>query len=388
MKIQPDPFTGRTHARKRTHTFARYGRWAAYATALALVIGCERRDSGDEGRGRPVPVVSIAKAEQRGLAKTVTYPASVEPVRIARIASPAEGPIVECTIREGDTVTANQILVKVGRREGADAGLEAAREEQLHQQAEFGRVEHLVNSGALALERLDTARANLKQAQAQLAEMKTDASDYELEAPWDGVVARVLIAEGDYVSPRMPLVELHDPGSHVVRISIPERDALAIEVGQPVQVHLDAYPGRQFTGSIARIYPELDRTTRTLTVEAVLDEQLRLLGGMFARVAIEIGALTNAIVVPEEALRVLPGGETVVFAVEGGRAVRRVVRPALEADGAVALTDGVAVGESIIIRGHESLRDGSEVRVQGQPQAQIADDRHAAGGTGKGTSTP
>ncbi len=367
--------------------------------SLLLAAGCGRgkSDAGAQAP-KPLPLVQVVKAEKRDLSKTLTYTGSVEPVKVARMASPAEGPIVECTVREGDFVKNGQILVKVGRSRIAEAGLEAAREELRRQEAEFKRVEQLVKSGSLPGEQLDAARSNLKRAEAQVAAMETGTSDYEIAAPWDGVVSKVWVSEGNYVSPRAPLVELYEPASLVVRMSIPEQHALALQTNQPVSVTLDAYPNRRFAGKIVRLYPELERTTRTLTVEAVLSDDVKLLSGMFARVDVAVRTLPNAVVVPESALVVLPNGETVAFVLEGEKAVRRKVNVALEAGEAVGVESGIQAGEMVITRGNEALKDGATVQVMGQKKkagsgpggtmeaAPARGQTDSATGTGKPTS--
>ena len=353
---------------------------------VVTVAGCGKQIDSETAKPKPMALVQVAQAVQRDLRKTLTYTGSVEPVKVARMASPAEGPIVECTVREGDTVAGGQVLVRVGRSRIAETGLAAAREELRRQEAEFRRTEQLVESGALPGDQLDAARANLKRAEAQVAAMETGAGDYAIEAPWDGVVSRVWIAEGNYVAPRAPLVELYDPASLVVRLSVPEQQALAVAAGQAVRVALDAYPEHKFDGRITRVYPEIERATRTLTAEAVLEEDIRLLIGMFARVDVTVETLTDAVVIPEGALVVLPNGETVVFVVDGEKAVRRNVETAMEAGGGVAVKRGVQPGETVVTRGNEALKDGVSVKVMGQKKKGVAGPDGAAGAPGPGKS--
>jgi len=331
-----------------------------------LAAGCGKGKS-DAGAAtqKPTPLVQVVKAEKRDLSRTLMFTGSVEPVKVARMASPAEGPIIEFPVREGDRVQKGQLLVRVGRSRIAEAGLEAAREELRRQEVEFKRVEQLVQSGSLPGEQLDVARANLKRAEAQVAAMETSAQDYAIEAPWDGVVSKVWVAEGNYVSPRAALIELYDPASLVLRLAIPEQQALAVQPHQAVEVLLDAYPGRRFRGRVSRVYPELERTTRTMTAEVILTEDIRLLSGMFARAEVVVETLSNVVVVPESALLVLPNGETIAFVLEGDKAARRKVKTAMEAGGAVAIASGIQAGETVIVRGHETLKDGVTVQVMG-----------------------
>ncbi len=323
--------------------------------------------------------VQVARVQKRDLSNAVTYTGSVEPVRVARMASPAEGPVVECLVREGDRVQAGQRLARVGRSRIADTALAAAQEEFSRQKAEFGRVKQLVASGSLPGEQLDVARAGLKRAEAQVAAMETGKADYDIASPWPGIVSEVWIAEGDYVAPRAPLVEIFDPASLLVRFSVPERDLPSIQTGLKVQVTLDAYPGRVVPAEIVRVFPGLDPATRTVTVEAELREAVRLWRGLFARVTVPLRTVKNALVVPDSALLVLPDGAAVVFVAAGGQASRRKVRVALEAGEWLAIEDGIAEGEMIVVRGHESLKDGLPVQVMEPP---------ARPGAGKPTAAP
>lgn len=312
---------------------------------------------------KPTAPVRVAKAQKRDLSKVVTYTGSVEPVRVARMASPAEGPIVECSVREGDTVQAGQRLARVGRSRIADTALVAAQEDLRRLEAEFKRVEQLVKSGSLPGEQLDSARASLKRAEAQVAAMETGKADYDIASPWPGIVSEVWIAEGDYVAPRAPLVAIFDPASLLVRFSVPERDLPSIQTGLKVQVTLDAYPGRVIPAEIVRVFPGLDPATRTVTIEAELREEARLWRGLFARVTIPLRTLKDAVVAPDGALLVLPNGEAVMFVVADGKATLRKVRVALEAGGWLAVESGIAEGDMLVIRGHESLKDGAPVQV-------------------------
>ena len=334
------------------------------AFGLLAATGCGKATSPSaQPDKKPTAPVRVAKAQKRDLSKVVTYTGSVEPVRVARMASPAEGPIVECSVREGDTVQAGQRLARVGRSRIADTALVAAQEDLRRLEAEFKRVEQLVKSGSLPGEQLDAARASLKRAEAQVAAMETGKADYDIASPWPGIVSEVWIAEGDYVAPRAPLVEIFDPASLLVRFSVPERDLPSIQTGLKVQVTLDAYPGRVIPAEIVRVFPGLDPATRTVTIEAELLEEARLWRGLFARVTIPLRTLKDAVVAPDGALLVLPNGEAVMFVVADGKATLRKVRVALESGEWLAVESGIAEGDMLVIRGHESLKDGAPVQV-------------------------
>ncbi len=330
---------------------------------VVILSGCGK-NSEDSGVKKPLPPVQAVPVKIGDLTQFITYIGSVEPVKTARMASPAEGPIVECPVREGDRVEAGQLLARVGRSRIAETGLAAAREELKRQESEFKRVEQLVKSGSLPGDQLDVARSNLSRAKAQVAAMETGTDDYKIGAPWSGLVSKVWISEGNYVAPRTPLIELYDPKSLVVRLAVPEQNALSVKAGTSVKIQLDAHPGKTFSAEITRIYPELDRMTRTVTVEAVFKEPVELLSGMFARVDLPVQTVRNVVIFPESALIVRPNGEAVIFLLDGQTVRQVAVKPVLEAGGQVAV-HGIQPGKSVIVRGNESLKDGADVMVMG-----------------------
>ncbi|MFP4459020.1 MAG: efflux RND transporter periplasmic adaptor subunit [Candidatus Zixiibacteriota bacterium] len=328
---------------------------------LVMLSGCSQKNNEANQPKKSAHLVKTAIAKQTDLSKTVTFTGSVEPIKIAKMASPAEGPVIKCAVREGDKVNTGQLLVQIGRSNSATSALLAAREELKEQETELKSIEKLVESGSLPGDKLDKVRSNYYRAKAQVSNMETNLTDFEIRAPWSGIVSKVWTSEGDYVSPRSSLIEIYKPTSMVVRISVPEKYALSIDEGMNVDIKLDAYPGETFTGEISRIYPDLDRKTRTVTVEAVIKEEIKLMNGMFARIDIPVKTVGNAVTFPEKALLVRPNGDKVVFVVDNKKAQEVKVNPVLEAQGLIAVTKGVKSGDEIVVGGNETLKDGATV---------------------------
>ena len=328
----------------------------------SLATGCS--GGGAEGRkaGR-THAVEVEVADSRPMTRSLELTGTVEAARIARIASPAQGPVVDCTVREGDGVVKGQVLVAIGRQEAAEYRAEAAREKLARDEEDLKEIEKLVESGAVPEDDLDEARLRVAESRARLSDALADIGDYRLTAPWDGEVSRVFVMEGYFVSPREDLVEMYDPGSLVVRFAVPERDAVSVEAGTEIQVSLDAHGGRTFRATITRLYPDLDRRTRTRMVEAVLEEGIEMVPGMFARLTVPVETVREAVVVPAGAIVVTSRGETMVFTVKGGKAFRHDVETGIEQGSEVQITSGVAAGDSVIVSGNHSLRDAMKVKV-------------------------
>jgi membrane fusion protein (multidrug efflux system) len=311
-------------------------------------------------------MVKIAVAEARPMAERLEVTGVVEPTRVAKMGSPAEGPIVACPVREGDRVRTGQLLARLGRVRGDDAAAAAARVQLDREEVDLGRVERLVATGAIPGEELDAARVKVSEARARLATAAEKLGDYRVVAPWDGVISKVHVAVGDFVSARDDLIELFDPDSLVLRAAVPESSSVLVSEATTLEVRLDAYPGRSFEGRVTRIYPEIDRRTFTRTIEVELAGELHLVPGMFARLELTLSSVPEAIVVPVEAILHQEGAEPAVFVISTlGKAAHRQVKTGIEESGWVQITEGLEPGEKVAVAGHGRLRDGAKVRIVG-----------------------
>jgi RND family efflux transporter MFP subunit len=339
---------------------------AATITFLGPWQACGQ-EKGKEGaqKAKPVPVVAVQKAQVAPISRTLDLTGTATPTRQARLASPGEGPIQNCRVREGDQVKRGERVLSIGRSGAAAAQVTAMAESVKEQAAELNRTKILVQSGAIPGSQLDTARAKYEGARALMAKARESAGDYSVAAPWDGVVSKVLVKDGDFVAPRAPLVEMYDPNSLVIRLAVPEAQSTLVFKGMPVKIQMDAYPGKTFEGKISLVYPDLDTRMRTRTAEVKLNYPVALIPGMFARLQVVIETATGAVVVPGDAVLVLPNGEKVAFIIKDGKAQRRVVQTGLEAGGQVQIVSGIQPGETVVTAGNEKLKDGMEVKAQG-----------------------
>lgn len=299
------------------------------------------------------------------ISKTASLTGTIIATKVARIATAVEGPIVHARIKEGDVVSKGAVLFSIGRNTFADASLASAKEDLKKEKEELERIEKLVQSGAIPGVELDKAQATISRVEAQVAKAQENLNDYTLRSPLNGSVSKVAVAEGDYVAPRATLAEIYDPTSLVVQCSVPEALTCCTPLGTKVITVLDAYPGKTFNGAISRVYSELDRKTRTLTVEVSLNDKIHLVPGMFARLEVIVEKIPQATVVPVEALFVTPKGSRALYVIKEGKAFLREVTTGIEEDSKIQIVKGVEPGEQVVLVGQERLKDGMAVKVAG-----------------------
>jgi len=347
-------------------------------------LGITTGSARNQPQKRPNPLVVTQSVETGEIHRTIELTGSVEATRVARLASPAEGPVCNCNLREGDPVKAGEKVLSIGRKKATEALLVSAKQEVKAEQEELARVEQLVESGAIPKDQLDLARTKYHRAMAQREKVKESSDDYEVAAPWDGIISKVMVADGNYVVPRTVMAEIFDPKSLVVRSAVPEAQSQELRLGMDVTVKLDAYSGKTFHGKISRIYPELDRRMRTRTVEIEIVDAVELVPGMFARLSLALKSEKNTIAVPSEAVIVTPNGLTVAYVVEDGKARQRKITTGIEGGGKIQILSGINAGDQVVIAGNEKLKDGLEIRLQaaGTPGGQQK--RKVEGGQAKG----
>jgi membrane fusion protein, multidrug efflux system len=338
---------------------------AFMAIATVLIVSVHARGQSGDQKTKSKPAVVVVKAERTTIAQSFDVTGSIEASRLAKLASPAEGPVLNCKVREGDHVKSGEVLFKIGRVKSAEALLASASADLKKEQDEARRIEQLVQNGAVPGDQLGISRSNLEKARAQAAKVRESLEDFNVTAPWAGVISKVLVTDGNFVAPRTPLLELYDPTSMVIRFSVPESQATTLKLGMPIRFQLDAYPGEHLTAKVSRVYPELDRKMRTLTVEATPDNNNVYIPGMFCRLVIVTKSSENAVVIPTAALIQTQNGEKIVFVIIDGKAEPRKVELGLETRDHFEVVGGINPGDMVVVEGGDKLKNGVDVTVVG-----------------------
>jgi len=339
-------------------------------TAALFFCGCGRQAPKIPQKKLPQVRVEAVKTEE--MSRAVVLTGSVEPYRVARLASPAEGPVVRVRVREGDRVRAGDRLLAIGRRTGVNALIASLREELKKEEDNLRRTGQLVEKEALPKEQLDMAAAGYEKIKAQLVRAEETSGDYSIAAPWSGVVSKIFVKDGDFVAPRTALVEIYDPSSLVLRAEVPEKEAATLHNGMSAEIGLDAYPGKQASGKIVRMYPYLHERMRTRTVEIELADTIALLPGMFGRIRLKLESVTEALTVPVHAVVTTPKGGSAAFTITGGKAAMRNVTTGIEDRGRIQIVSGLSPNDSVVVAGNEKLKDGMEIRRAGPPVGNIS----------------
>jgi len=207
-----------------------------------------------------------------------------------------------------------------------------------------------------------TARANVANAESQLNLARRNLSYANVYSPINGYVSDRPADLGEYVSTTTKVATVVRINPLRVRIDIPEQAIPAVNVGQSVSVTTSAWPDRNFSGRIARISPNVTPTSRTLTVEAEIENGSGVLKpGQFATVRILESRAAPATLVPARAVRT-ESGVSRVFVIKDGHAQERLVQLGQTEGDLVEIKSGVAENEIVATSNVEQLSDGMTVK--------------------------
>jgi multidrug efflux pump subunit AcrA (membrane-fusion protein) len=248
-------------------------------------------------------------------------------------------------------------LIESGDVSRASYDQQRAQRDQLQQQYEATLAAARQNYAGIA-----TARAAANAAEAQVAQARKAIADVVVYAPISGYVADRPADLGEYVTPSSKVATIVRTNPLRLRIDIPEQLIGSVSPGQSVSVITSAYADRAFAGRIARISPNVTAASRTLTVEAQVENGEGLLKpGQFATVRISQPAGAPAVLVPARAVRTEQDVSR-VFVVKDGRVQERVVQLGQVEGELVEVKNGISTDEVVATSNVETLKDGAAVR--------------------------
>ena len=180
-------------------------------------------------------------------------------------------------------------------------------------------------------------------------------------SPMPGYVSDRPADIGEYVSPQQKVATVVNLNPLRVRIDIPEQAIPQIHAGESVSVSVSGYPDRSFAGRVARVSPNVTASSRTLTIEAdVENPKAELKPGQFATVRILLPQTAPAVLVPQRALRAI-SGSTYVYVIKNGHAEQRLVQSGQTEGDLVEIQSGVAADEVVATSNVDQLSDGAAV---------------------------
>ncbi len=289
--------------------------------------------------------------------------AALQQARV-RLGLPAEG-----TDDRIDTNSTSLVRQAAALLEEAKLNLERTRQlvqQGIQSKAELDRVESAFKVADSryqdAVEEVRNRQGVLLQRRSELAIVRQQLVETALLAPFDGAIREKRASLGEFLAAGTPVVTIVRMHPLRLRVEIPERDAQGIHPGQSVKVVVEGEEGQENSGRVARLSPAFQEQSRTLIIEAEVDNQQgKLRPGSFAKAEIQTAATSDVVMVPATAIVTFAGIQK-VFTVKDGKAVEKtvivgrhaddwVVVEGLEADMPVIISPGNLVSGQAVILG-------------------------------------
>lgn len=312
------------------------------------------------------PVVATAAIVPGSLTDVLEISGRLEPRAEVMISSELGGAVEEVRFDKGDRVVTGALLARVGS-DLLRSALAEAEAELEGAQLDYTQARLLVEREASPRQDFLGAEVNVKRFEARVEAARLRLARSEIAAPAAGVIVQRDIEPGEVLGPGSPVAVLHDTSVLRATIGIPETDIAFFSVGSPAEIAMDAYPDRSFEGRISYIAPSATRPGRNFQAEVeVANPDGVLRSGLIVRTRLQRRVFEDAVVVARDVL-VERDGILHAFVLEDGTADLRAVTIGPDEGDQVVITDGLAIGETLITDGHRNLLDGQPVRVVTKP---------------------
>lgn len=286
---------------------------------------------------------------------------TIEANEQVELRSETAGNITGIYFNEGGHVQKGQLLVKV-----YDKDLQASLKQiqvqiKLAQQTEY-RNKVLYSKEAISKEEYDISLTSLNSYQAQADLVKAQISKTEVRAPFSGIIGLRNISPGGYLSPQGSIATLVNIDPAKITFSVPEKYLSLIHVNSKIKFNIES--SRQtFTGVVYAIEPNIDITSRSITLRARADNKTGILkAGSFAKIHFDLDQIPKTIMVPTEAVIPDIKGSN-VFLAKNGLAVQKSIKTDTRTDAQLQVVSGLKAGDSLIVSGIIQMRPKVAIKV-------------------------
>ena len=330
-----------------------------YIAAAALTLAACGKNESDKTVEvqEELPLVVIDVAHSQDVAQSKSYTANVEAENVNNIAPATPNRIKTIAVDAGDRVTKGQILVTLDR-----ANIDQLRINLEQIEREYNRAVQLLEIGGGTQQAVDQLKAQLDAARSQYDNLLENTV---LTSPITGVVTARNYDPGDMTG-NLPVLTVGQLSPVVkVLIGISENDMALVRKGMPVTVALDAFPDETFEGTVNRIYPSIDTSTRTFMAEVrIANPGERIKPGMFARVGFDMGTKHNVVVPDRAVVKQTGSGNKYVYTYSNGRVAYKKVELGQRLGDSYELISGINDGDTVVIAGQSRLADNVPVQIQ------------------------
>ncbi|MGI4729063.1 MAG: efflux RND transporter periplasmic adaptor subunit [Janthinobacterium lividum] len=318
--------------------------------------------SGKNGKkqNKPIPV-NVMIVKDTSFSNAINITGTIDANEQVDLRSETAGNITGIFFKEGTHVSKGQLLVKVYNQDQYASLKSVQVQIKLAELIEY-RNRILLQKEAVSKEEYDTSLSSLNVFKSQADLIRAQIARTEVRAPFSGVIGLRNISPGGYLSPTSSIATLVNMDPAKITFAVPERYLSLIKTGSKINFNLES-SRENFTGTVYAIEPNLNLTSRSITIRAKSPNPKGLLrAGSFAKINLTLEQVPKTIMVPTEC--VIPDIKTSkVFVVENGVAASREVKTDVRTATKIQIVDGLQPGDSLIVSGIIQLRPKVPLKI-------------------------
>ncbi|TRX70427.1 efflux RND transporter periplasmic adaptor subunit [Carboxylicivirga sp. M1479] len=316
--------------------------------------------------------VSVQEVKKKSIEQTLVTTATISPQMESNLKTELTAhyhlqlnPKTGKPFKMGDQVSEGQLIILLEDQEYTNnANLEGAQLDMEISAMEYEKQQALFEKGGVTKRELVNSEKTLLTSEQTYENAQLKIEKLSIRAPFKGVITDL-----PYFSPGMrvdngeAVLSIMNYSTMMMDLSMPENLLGEVKVNQLVNIMNYALPDDTLKGRITALSPAIDKEARTFKGRLKVDNKKQLLKpGMFVKAEIVVDQRDSALVIPKDVV-LTEGNRKVVFVAKNSAAQKRYIRTGIETLNDMEVLDGLKQDERLIIKGFETLKDRSKVKV-------------------------
>ncbi len=278
------------------------------------------------------------------------------------VTSSAQGRVTSVFVNKGDKVNQGDVIAQVEdalQREQVQV-TKTAYEKLLKDRERF---KIMAENDAITGQQLETLELNLKAAEAKYLAAQQQLADNRVRSPIPGIINQLFVKKGGMLGPGVPVCEIVNTDNILLRLKLSQQELQKISASDKIEVRVEGEPNViQGTVAFQSVKPDY---ANLFEVDVVLDDiNMDLQPGMLANAIVSAAPDDGQVFIPQASLLGYGEKDYYVFIANEDLAEKRIVKPGSSNDGWIEITEGLSMGEKVIIEGQSIVDPGQKIAVQ------------------------
>lgn len=345
---------------------------AILGIAMGVVLANNKKEINEKAKAVPPTVgaipTKIAKVEQKEVENGLVLTGFFAARQTLPLIAEAQGSIIQLNIKEGQTITAGQVVARIDPT-SVQSNLASAQATYNNAVKNKERYQRLAEAGAISQKQYEDVALNVENARTNVQNIQQQMKYTIIRSPMSGVVSEVKVEKGSFATAGMQLGSVVDISSLKMVFQVAEQDVVKLKKGQPVVVITDVYPGHEFNGAISLISVQADAARKyDVEVQVANSNAYPLKAGMFGTAKlnrISSGKETGLFIPRQAIVGSIENAKVFVLNSDSTVTLKNIQVQNQNGDEVIVLS-GLNANDNVVVSGQINLQTGNKVRVVAQ----------------------